>query len=162
MDDYGKPGTAKHHRMWALRGMSQKDFGKLCRPKMEQGAVSQFENAEHRMTWQLAARIAPAAFTKLNERNPHHAQLSVWRLWFTSVDAYGSDVMKRFAREIRPSVEKDIRTIEDETPLLAQVQIEPPVLAQPILRVDPPEAIGIREQMRRVAGGVSPETAGLA
>lgn len=122
MDDYGKPGTATHRRMWDLKGISQKRIGELCRPKMKQGAVSQFELGTHRMNWKLAERMAPAYFPELSESNPHHAQLSVWRLWFANVEAYGSDVMKRFAAGIRKTVERDVFTIEEELPLFASTR----------------------------------------
>lgn len=123
------PGTARYRRLYEMQGVTQRQIAKAATPKLTQAAVSQFELGQIRMTWKLARRLAPAYFAELSGQNAHHAQLSVWRLWFRNVEFYGEAEMKRFATEMQKKVGRDIFTIAEELPLFAA--------AQPAARVKP-------------------------
>ena len=94
------------------------------------------------MSWRLATRLAPAYCAEMWGSNQHQAKILVWRLWFANVETYGTDSMKRIASELRKTVERDVFTIAEETPLFVHS-------APCDETADGARVIGLDEQMRR-------------
>lgn len=109
--DIGEPGTSRYRRMWELQGISQRKFGEMCKPRMPQAHVSQFEVGRLRMTWALAKRIAPAQEPQLwacGRGEQQVALIRVWRTWFRNVEVHGEPDMKQFAAVMRKRIGAEI------------------------------------------------------
>ena len=116
--EMGAKGTSRWIRMVLLRGVSQAEMGRRCRPKLPQASISQFDRAEHRMSWSMARRLAPAYAAEKAETNLDDGALDVWQIWFLNVAAYGTPDMKRQANSIRESLGFDL-------PILAAAHTQP-------------------------------------
>lgn len=111
--EIGEPGTSRYIRNWQMKGISQRKFGEMCKPQMDQAQVSQFDRAQLRMTWKLARRIAPALEPDLwagNDAQKRVAELKTWQVWFRNVEVYGGQRMKQFASEMLKKVGAEIFT----------------------------------------------------
>jgi hypothetical protein len=113
------PGTARYRREFLMGPVkvSQPEVGAQCRPKLAQGAISQFENAEYRMTRKRIRQIAPGYFPSEFVRAPEAAVRQTWKLWGANVEAYGSEAMKAYWETLKPFVLTDVPGLS-ATPLL--------------------------------------------
>lgn len=106
--DMGAPGTSRRFRMVVLKGVSQAEMGRRCKPKLPQATISQFDNAEHRLNWPMARRLAHAYAEEMAAKDLDVAAEDVWRMWFANVEAYGSPEMKRQARAVKDAFGFDL------------------------------------------------------
>ena len=108
--ELGTPGTAKHRRMWRLKGITQRELASRCIPPTSQAAIDQFESASVALTWRHAERLAPGYFPELwdagtNGLEPRDkAVQAVWRLWIATARAYGSEEIKSLAGQIESAL----------------------------------------------------------
>lgn len=104
----GAPGTSRWIRMVLLKGVSQAAMGARCRPKLEQGAISQFDRAKTRLTWSRARQLAPAYAAEKAALDLDEGARDVWQIWFLNVESYGMPDMKRQAKAIRDAFGFDL------------------------------------------------------
>lgn len=106
--DMGAPGTSRWIRMVLLKGASQASMGARCRPKLDQAAISQFDQAKTRLTWSRARQLAPAYAAEKAAQDLDEGARDVWQIWFLNVEAYGTPDMKRQAKAIRDAFGFDL------------------------------------------------------
>lgn len=91
--------------MCELRGISEREVAKLCRPPTQQAAISRFENAADALTHKRAEQLAAAYFGELwatKDKDKRELAINgVWKLWFANVEAHGSPSMKSAAAELK-------------------------------------------------------------
>lgn len=121
--DMGATGTSRWIRMVLLKGVSQAAMGARCRPKLDQAAISQFDQAKTRLTWFRARQLAPAYAAEKAAGDLDEGARDVWQIWFLNVEAYGTPDMKRQARAMRDAFGFDL-------PILAATHAHAPAAVE--------------------------------